>query len=211
MNNANGGYIGFSRSVRSEESLYNFEVPLSLLNKDLIGRFILEYDHDFRCKQLMILQQTPIVIWKYVAKHKINPASWHHTSSYFNKTDHYSLAEIAQVIIDETDTLGSEYAAYCHARKQQKSFKYSVIRVAVWGGSRNYPRITGYTQESGIVVDDWLYYTGETNQDATHRYKTTANRVDWLKTFDTYTQLTKSFPEYKNTKKMFTFLISKLK
>lgn len=43
----NSGYDGYSRSIRSAEAIESFEVPLSMINKELINTFLDEYESDF--------------------------------------------------------------------------------------------------------------------------------------------------------------------
>ena len=43
---SNKGYIGYSRSVRSEMAIENYEVPKSLINRDLIDNFFSDLEED---------------------------------------------------------------------------------------------------------------------------------------------------------------------
>jgi len=40
MNNLNSGYHGMSRSVRSHEAIQEFEMPLSLINRQAVDNYI---------------------------------------------------------------------------------------------------------------------------------------------------------------------------
>ena len=44
MFNKNSGYVGYSRSVRSQNAIEDYEVPLSFINKSLVENFLSEYD-----------------------------------------------------------------------------------------------------------------------------------------------------------------------
>lgn len=206
----NSGYIGASRSVRSQEAIESYEVPISMINKLLVTEFLKEiiklYPETFTMEDVEYLKKVSVAKWKYIAQ-KTDASSWHHTGKYYTQTDHYSLCSIAEDIIEIKDTLDHDYKQYQESQKKEaKKFKYGVIKVQVWGGSRNYPKLEGYEEVAGIIIGDWLYYK---NKDGlTNKFKTTANKVEWVKEYDSYTSLTKKHQEYKNTKKVFNKLIS---
>jgi hypothetical protein len=209
MFNKNSGYIGASRSVRSQEAIRSYEVPLSMINKALIEDF-LDKQGDFTSEDMKFLSKTSAAKWKYVASERMSASSWHHTSSYFNKTYHYSLYSVAEKILEIKDTLDADYKKYHDSKKKEVSdVKYGVIKVQVWGGSRKRPRLEGYEEVAGIIVGDWLFYRNNHFVNGSiGKYKITANKVEWLKEYDSYAELTKNHQEYKNTKKVFNSLIS---
>lgn len=210
MFNSNSGYIGSSRSVRSKEAIMNFEVPCTLINGDLIRDFLEEYEENFSKEDLDILKKVIVAKWKYVATERVGASSWHHTSCYFNKTNHYSLSDIAEKIIEIKDTLDSDYQDYLGDKKREQekqriNYRFGVIKVQVWGGTRKSPKIVGYQEVVGIISGEWLYYCDRGGTIA--KYKTTANKVEWLKEYQLYRELTKNHKEYKNTKKVFNKII----
>src|SRR5699024_12433704 len=153
----NSGYVGFSRSVRSKAAIEDFEMPLSLINKETIRDFLKEYQEEFK-QELVFLEKLSVEKWKYIAKEHTSPASWHHTSSYFNKTDHYDLYDIANNIIqmkNEIDTLFNNY------KNKDNAYKYGVMKVQVWGGSRKRPKLEGHEVVSGLVIGKWLHRSEE--------------------------------------------------
>ena len=208
MFNMNSGYVGASRSVRSQEAVDSYEVPLSMINKSLIEDFLDEQE-DFSSDDLSFLNKTSVAKWKYVANERISASSWHHTSSYFNKTDHYSLYAIAEKMLKIKDTLDYDYKAYCQSKKKDiPNVKYGVIKVQVWGGTRNRPRLEGYEEVAGIVVGDWLFYKNNHSINGViNKFKITANKVEWIKEYDSYADLVKNYKDYKNSKKVFNVLI----
>lgn len=210
MFNVNSGYVGASRSIRSQEAIDSFEVPVSMINKSLIEDFLNESKEDFSKVDLNYLEKVSVSKWKYIAKERVSASSWHHTSSYFNETNHYDLNTIAEKILEIKDTLDEEYKAYQESRKKEGTdVKYGVIKVQVWGGSRKRPKLEGYKEVAGIVIGDWLFYKNNHSVNGSiSKYKTTANKVEWLKEYDSYADLTKNHKEYKNTKKVFNNLIS---
>lgn len=210
MFNVNSGYVGARRSVRSQKAVDSFEVPISMINKSLIEDFLSEYEDDFSKADLNYLEKVSVTKWKYIAKERVTASSWHHTSSYFNKTKHYNLNAVAEKILEIKETLDEEYIAYKESQKKEGAdVKYGVIKVQVWGGSRKRPKLEGYEEVAGIIIGDWLFYKNNHSVNGSiSKYKTTANKVEWLKEYDSYAALTKNHEEYKNTKKVFNNLIS---
>lgn len=199
----NSGYVGASRSVRSAYAIDNYEVPITMINRNLIDKFLKENQEEL-INDLEILKPLSIAKWKYVCR-TMPATSWHHTSKHFNKTSHYDLNEVAEEIIKRKATLEKDYKEHLKEKKKKKSdVEYGVIKVQVWGGTRRYPKVVGYDTQAGIIVGDWLYYQGG-------KYKTNANKVEWLKKYNSYSDLVKKHPEYKGTVKKFNKLIKERK
>lgn len=203
------GYVGASRSERSQAAIENYEMPISMMSKSIIDTFLSLTRDDFDPIHYDLLKSTPVSKWRFVAKTKMQRSSWHHTSSRFNKTDHFSLHAIAEKILEVSDTLEDEYRAHLnHAKTSAPAVKYGVICVQVWGGSKAHPKVIGHEQAAGIIQGEWLYYkTNHLANGATQKYKTTANKVDWITVYPTYRELTQNHPEYKKTKAVFNALI----
>lgn len=200
----NSGYVGFSRSVRSKAAIEDFEMPLSLINKETIRDFLKEYQEEFK-QELVFLEKLSVEKWKYIAKEHTSPASWHHTSSYFNETDHYDLYDIANNIIqmkNEIDTLFNNY------KNKDNAYKYGVMKVQIWGGSRKRPKLEGHEVVSGLVIGKWLHYkSGHQKDGSTAKYKVDANKVEWLDEYDSYDELIKEHKAFKSTKRVFNRII----
>jgi len=186
----NSGYVGYKRSVRSDAAIREFEVPISLITKSLIQNYIEEIE-DFTELEKKTLDKFTVAQWKYGAK-IVGAASWHHTSTYFNKTEHYCLSEIAKRILDDPHDFEESYIE--SKKKSSPQYKYAIISVQVWGGSRNYPKLTGYDTQPGIVVGDWFYYRQTPTKIG--RYKVAANKTEWMKQFDSFKEMVSEFPEY---------------
>lgn len=203
----NKGYVGYSRSVRSQSAIEDFEMPLSLMKKAVIQDFLMEVKEDFSPEELIFLKDLSVAKWKYVAKFHANASSWHHTGQFFNETDHYDLLTVANKIIDLKYELNDLYQEH-KAEKQNIDMQFGVINVEVWGGSRRSPRLLGDETVAGIVINDWLYYKLDHDKDSsTFRFKTMANKVIWFKEYDTYEDLVKHHKTYKNTKRVFNKII----
>lgn len=109
------GYVGSSRSVRSQSSVDNFEVPVSMICKSLVKDFISYNCYDADTSSLLL--SVPVSLWKFVAERKVTASSWHHTGVFFRETLHYELSDIADYILNNFDSISSEYKEY---RREQK-------------------------------------------------------------------------------------------
>lgn len=201
----NSGYSGYRRSIRSEEAINGYEVPLSMINKKLISEFLEDKKEEEELNEnIDFLTSVQVAKWKFVAKEIVKPSSWHHTGTYFNKTNHYSLLEVSEKLTELKDNLNDLYFEYAEDKKVSTDLKYGVIKVQVWGGSKKYTKLIGYDVQAGIVINDWFYYYNDNLNKKISRYKTTANKVDFIKNYDSYKELVK---EYIGTKQMFNQLI----
>lgn len=187
-------YINYSRSERSLQAINNFEVPLSMINRTLITDFL--NDNYFTEEELNHLKQARVCDWKSTAK-RVGRSSWHHTSNYYNKTDHYSMQEIAEELLEYP----VECFKPCKEDTEPIEYDFGYIVVQVWGGTRNHPKVIGEDVQTGIIKGDWLFYG------ANSRYKVNANKTLVVKRYPDYKTLVKNHPEYKGTKKRFNALI----
>lgn len=210
MNNMNSGYHGYSRSVRSQEAIANYEVPLSRINKGVIESFLSDNADLFDAKKLRVI---PVNTWKFVARTFVGASSWHHTSSKLNRTDHYDLDQVASTI----EELGLDFINLAMAEeKAQKLQKdgliYAVLDAQIWGGTRNHPKLYGEEHMAGIQKGGWFYpaaHTGEYPRN--EKYRVNANKVTLHLKFDSYASLVKEYPEFKKTSKRFNRTIKLLK
>ena len=203
----NRGYVGYSRSVRSQEAIENYEMPLSMIRKAEIESFLNDYEEDFNENDLKFLGKLTVAKWKYVAKEHTPRASWHHTSLYFNETDQYDLMDIANKAIEIKDEIDALYKEYRN-KENEIDATFGVIEVEIWGGSRRRPRLEGHETIAGIIIGNWLYSKSNHDKDGyTNRNKINANKVVWKKEYDSYDKLVENHREYKNTKRVFNNLI----
>lgn len=198
----NSGYVGFSRSVRSERAISDFEVPLSMIKKDLLHEFLRCNDGmGLEEEDISLLEKISVSRWRVIAK-VVGASSWHHTGKLFKETDHYSLDLVAEKMlelgVERINTIYSEYLQEKKEKEQQKKFRYGVIKVQVWGGTRKRPTIVGYDTRPGIIIGDWLYYYG---WGKISKYSTSANRVEYVNEYDTYAELVKNNKEFKGKRK----------
>lgn len=201
----NSGYIGYSRSVRSQKAIEDYELPLSLINKSIIESFLNEYEEEFPKNELSFLQKLTVKKWNFIAKEHTERSSWHHTSNYFNKTNHYDLLTVAKKAIElkeEIDIL------YKENQTVKVDYSFGVMQVQIWGGSRKHPKLIGYEIVAGVIIGDWLYFKESHNKHALiSRYKASANKVNWINEFDNYDGLIKKHKDFKNTKRVFNEII----
>ncbi|WP_271005722.1 hypothetical protein [Listeria seeligeri] len=190
------GYIGTKRSNNSQFAIENYEVPLNHFNKDIIQTFINENE------EYESLRTATVKFWKYVAE-RIGSTSWHHTGSYFNETNHYSLSTVAEELLENEAKWEEKYKAYLEGEKESNATEnifLSVINVQIWGGTKKHPKIVGYEKVMGVIKGDWLYAVSQAEQ---NKYKLSANKVEAQTNFplERYNELVKKYPDFKAQKR----------
>lgn len=148
------GYIGNKMSERAYEAYESGEMPLSKWSKVAIINTILNYRDDFKYDELKKYS-------KDVLKVFLTYSSWHHTGTYFNETNFYSLdldfielskIEIIQVLEKKKKDLEKEKEEKKILKLQKCKFKY-----IEWAGTRKHPK--AIEKESyGIIKGSWIYY-----------------------------------------------------
>lgn len=194
----NSGYVGHSRSVRSEQAIESHEIPLSMMNRVRIDDFLREHKDMFNDDSYEFLSELSVFKWKFVAEKLEGRSSWHHTSSYFNETNHYDLLQVAYKGLEEREDLDVLYKEFQQENNDmERDVVYGVMQVQEWGGSRRRPRLIGHKGVAGVVKGDWLYHKdGHNVHGFTSKNKISANKVEWLKKFDSYKGLVKEkFPD----------------
>ena len=205
----NKGYVGYQRSVRSQMAIESFEMPLSMIKKDVIQEFIRQNE------EYESLKKVPVIIWKYVAK-MIGSDSWHHTSSYYNKTDHYSLFSIADYLLEhDIDEIKDSYQAEKEEKQAEKNQELNDIKLAVatvqqWGGSRRHPHLMGTQQVLGVKKGDWLYTISDSDQDKYNLYARKVESFDTFKLNDYQSKLVKKYPGFKSMKRQINRMVKYL-
>ncbi|WP_271006938.1 hypothetical protein [Listeria seeligeri] len=190
------GYVGMKRSVNSQFAIEDYEVPLTHFNKELIQDFI-DQNEEYEA-----LRTRTVKFWKYVAE-RIGSTSWHHTGSYYNETDHYSLSSVAEELLQNESKWNNKYKAYVEQEKEAQRTEnvfLSVIKVQVWGGTKKHPKLIGYETVMGVKKGDWLHAVSQAEQ---NKYKLSANKVEAQTNFplEGYNELTKKYPDFKAQKR----------
>lgn len=148
------GYIGNKMSVRAYEAYESGEKPLSKWAKKDIIECVLNVRNDFQEKELKIYS-------KEVLKVFLICSSWHHTGSYFNETNFYSLdldfielskIEIIQALERKKKNLKNE-------KEEKKSLKLQkcIFKYIEWAGTRKHPKAIE-KKSYGIIKGSWIYY-----------------------------------------------------
>lgn len=205
----NKGYVGYSRSARSQSAIDNYELPLSLIKKSVILDFIDDYN------EYKELKHIPVAMWKYVAK-SIGRSSWHHTSNRYNKTDHYSLDLIADELKDDYNKWETQYLKSKQIEKENKQklntqseLRLTVVTSQIWGGSRKRPKLIGHEEFLAVVKGNTAY---PVTQAENIKYKLSANKNDYQKLYaiDEYNNLVKEYPVFKANKRKINRMVKEL-
>lgn len=129
-----------------------------------------------------------VEIWKFVAKSLVGESSWHHTSKFFNKTNHYDLEAIAEYILNNEKKVLSEFG-----ESKKDKFTFAVMKYKLWGGSRNYPKLLGEVVEAGIVKNEWFHTS-------TSKHNINGNKVIFIRYFTDFADLKKEYPQFSHLK-----------
>lgn len=132
----NSGYTGYSMSNRAAEAYQNGERPLSKWTKKDIINEIREYARDNNLPFSIALLDK--VKAKVLKDSLLKKTSWHHTSSFANKTNFYSIDyEKISVLKDEDirDLLSVEE----EPKEDIDTFRGD-IHYLEWGGTRRHPK-----------------------------------------------------------------------
>lgn len=95
---------------------------------------------------------------------KIGPSEWHHTSSWYNKTDYYdtNIESILDYLdIDTVENLKKyieETFKSTITKKEEPKGYYGNIDYLTWSGTRNYPKATENTLENVYIVEKGSFY-----------------------------------------------------
>lgn len=163
------GYYGYSMSNNAVSAYENGEKPFSKWTKADIVREIRNSELEFNFSMEKI-KKVPV---KVLRDRCLMKTSWHHTSSYYNTTDFYSvdldfLTEVDDEKIDEWIEIYNE-----NKNEEIKEEKWE-CEFLEWSGTRKHPKATEIT-EIGIVKGDWFYRKNGTKK------KTTANGFRFIK------------------------------
>lgn len=156
MWNMNSGYVGSSMSRRAAEAYENGEKPLSKWTKKAILEAIKKNseDYDFKAEILVKLEKTPVKALKEIALYN---SSWHHTSSYCNSTDFYSVDfdTLEDISIEYIDSVVASVKSEKKQGKKEESEKWE-CKFLEWSGTRNHPKATECV-EIGEIKGNWFY------------------------------------------------------
>lgn len=150
MFNMNSGYTGYSMSNRAVEAYEDGEMPLSKWSKERIVIEVAKHEH-FKKEDLKKYSK------KVLTEYFLERSSWHHTSSYCNETDFYSIkSERAENgSIDDLEEL-KEYNKKETKKVEKLEVKKALVKYLVWVGTKAHPKAE--EEESyAIIIGDWAY------------------------------------------------------
>ena len=166
------GYIGQSRSVNSAVAISDYELPIALISKSVIDEFISENE------EFESVKGYPVAVWKFEAS-RIPATSWHHTGSYYARTNHYSLDFIAQALQEEGPAIVSAYKEWKESKKkaeEDEPKRFAILTAQVWGGTKKHPKLLDPETIAGEVKGDWVIPFPETSG-TKKRYSISANKT----------------------------------
>lgn len=156
MTFGNRGYIGYSMSVRAAEAYQSGEKPLSKWTKaDILHEVGELYGADAK----KAFAAFPVKILRGVL---LSVGSWHHTSSYYNRTDFYYLPDRDA---EEIELSLRECRERAEAAKRREAEPEETPRRArciylEWGGTRKHPKATE-VEAVGAIRAGWFFPDGE--------------------------------------------------
>ena len=159
MMNMNSGYTGYSMSNRACEAYNNGEKPYSKWSKSDIISEIEEYakNNDILFTMSVLKKAPKQAIIDLVLRR----SSWHHTSSFCNATDFYSIDfDIVDMLTDDMITKAA--GEYKNVKKTVK--KYDIIKYKgniaylEWGGTRKHPTASKHTLNDVYIEEKGCFY-----------------------------------------------------
>lgn len=154
MYNMNSGYSGFSMSNRAVEAYNNGEKPLSKWTKKAIIEAITEYsDENEVTFPVDILIKTPAPVLKELV---LVRSSWHHTSSYANPTEFYSVDFDKLLALSKEDIIAASERV---VDSQMPPNKYKGnIDYLEWSGTRKHPKATRCSLKNVNIEEKGSFY-----------------------------------------------------
>ena len=157
MNNMNSGYNGYSMSKRATEAYYNGEKPLSKWTKaDIIAAVKAHAAEEPINCPIEAITKAPAQVLKDLPLYR---TSWHHTSSYCNSTDFYSvnverLSEITEeLLIEKTAAYKKDKEEPLPANIYKGDIKY-----LEWSGTRKHPKATECELKNVNIEEKGCFY-----------------------------------------------------
>lgn len=161
------GYCGYSMSNNAVEAYEYGAMPLSKWTKDvLLDRIREELNYNFDNEELTNssidkLAKYPLAILKDTF---LQYDSWHHTGSYYNETEFYTVEipddfDIDKICKELEEKKEQRRVANRKNKSESVTFKYVEFEYLEWyyGYYKQKP-IKRYAM--GIMVGNWIYYKG---------------------------------------------------
>lgn len=151
------GYYRYSMSNNAVDAYENGEKPKSKWKKseivDAIGTAISSGEIKPKCNNLLFYLYG--ISAKDLRDMCLCKSSWHHTSSWYNQTEFYSIN--FDYIEGITEDRIKRFMENSKEKKDAQPIEERwVCRFLVWSGSRNHPKATEY-EEEGVIKGNWFY------------------------------------------------------
>lgn len=149
----NSGYSGYSMSNRAVDAYEDGGMPLSKWTKKMIISEVVEHEH-FTEEELKKYPKNVL------AEYFLFESSWHHTSSYCNKTHFYSIDEYIakEGSIEELEEIKKRYASERKPKKEIKKLEARKAHITYLerGGTRAHPKATN-VDAYAVIIGNWAY------------------------------------------------------
>lgn len=159
MFNYNNGYIGSKMSIRASNAYEEGLKPYSKWSKS----DILDY---FKEEAQQLKKYSTSTLKSYF----LHCEEWHHTGSYFNKTDFYSIREVEDIDWNWLDSLEKNHKQELEEKKNNKpEYKKVKAHYVEWSGTRKHPKAIDH-EELGIISGNWCYFLDGTKKSTSGNY-----------------------------------------
>lgn len=149
------GYSGWSMSNNAVAAYESGEKPKSKWTKtDILDEVDYLIRHGLNVKfDINLLKKLPLEKLRTAC---LRCSSWHHTSSYYNETDFYSVSEdlLKELTNERIQELLDEKGEPKKVR--DKTRKKATVWYSVWGGTRKHPKKYDY-KEVCEIDDTWAF------------------------------------------------------
>ena len=150
------GYNGYSMSNNAVDAYHDGKKPMSAWTK---AEIISAIDNALNDGEL-VLRVNP-GLFKQVSADTLRAAAlrwseWHHTSSYYNKTDFYELDIERLELYDEADLRRMIGNRSVKKEKKQEPGIKAICHYLEWTGTKRHPRPIEHTAE-GIIRGNWFF------------------------------------------------------
>lgn len=161
-------YIGAKMSERAYEAYQNGEMPYTKWTKDdILNNLPAEIEEQVR--------KYPVEVLK---RYFLTCSSWHHTGSYYNNTNFYSINEdvIDEFNIERLNELHdfykeerAEVREKAKLKKVTSTARKCSVKYGVWCGTRKHPTLN-WESDFGIIIGDWCYLKDGSKKKTSGKY-----------------------------------------
>ena len=153
------GYDGYSMSKNARDAYDRGSKPLSKWNKAEIIATLKAEDAMEGAEKERLIKSLPTPLLKDLT---LIVSEWHHTGSYYNKTDFYTVDsdKIADMTVEQIREALKAHKEHQEEEKRRKEEEAKGRPVKAhyleWTGSRNYPHASDKI-DTGIIRGNWFY------------------------------------------------------